>query len=65
MPRAFKIISPLLKASYDYKQLTIISAIVPFSSGKLPGLKRNRILVLFNSITYIKLLRNGTSNYKF
>jgi hypothetical protein len=41
MPKAFKIILPLLKVSYNYKQLIIISAIIPFSSGKLPGLKRN------------------------
>ncbi len=65
MPKAFKIILPLLKASYNYKQLIIISAIIPFSSNKLPGLKRNRILILFSFITYIKLLRNGISNCKF
>jgi hypothetical protein len=65
MPKAFKIILLLLKASYNYKQLIIISAIISFSSGKLLGLKRNWMLVLFNSITYIKLLRNGISNCKF
>jgi hypothetical protein len=65
MPKAFKIVLLLLKASYNCKQLTIISAIIPFSSGKLPGLKCNRILILFSFITCIKLLRNGTSNCKF
>ncbi len=65
MLKAFKIILLLLKASYNYKQLIIINAIIPFSSGKLPGLKCNRMLILFSFITCIKLLRNKISNCKF
>ncbi len=65
MLKAFKIILLLFKASYNCKQFIIISAIIPFSFNKLPGLKRNRMLILFSFITYIKLLKNGTSNCKF
>ena len=56
IPGTFKVIVLILKGFYNCKKFPIISTIITLNPGKLPGLKRHRVLVLLGTITSLVLL---------